>query len=400
MTASPFDSQTRWLLPEGIDEFLPEQAERIETLRRDLLDLFHLWGYELVIPPLVEYIEALLVGAGTDLDLETFKLIDQVSGRLLGIRADMTPQVARIDAHRIRREAPTRLCYLDTVLHTRQDSFARSRTPLQLGVELYGHAGLESDIEILKLMVETLRLTGVQNFQLDLGHVGIFRELAREAGLSPDQEGMLFTALQRKSRPEIEEYLATTTVATKYRHMLVALVELNGGAEVLDEAKVALKQAGAPVQQALEHLHRLHYSAHFKLSPAPLHYDLAELRGYRYQSGVVFAAFAPGHGQEIARGGRYDEIGRLFGRPRPATGFSADLKTLMMLSSDSGASTASPGVVAPWSECEALQRFIRELRRSGTRVINELPGQAGQMRELGCDRRIVKQDGVWTIVAL
>ena len=181
-----WDAGERWLLPEGVDEYLPQQAERLESLRRDLLNLFHSWGYELVIPPLIEYLESLLVGAGHDLDLETFKLIDQSTGRLMGVRADMTPQVARIDAHRLLREAPSRLCYLDTVLLTRQDGFARSRTPLQLGAELYGHAGIESDIEMLRLMAETLRVTGLDDFYLDLGHVAVFRTLARQAQLDAE----------------------------------------------------------------------------------------------------------------------------------------------------------------------------------------------------------------------
>jgi ATP phosphoribosyltransferase regulatory subunit len=392
-----WDAGERWLLPEGVDEYLPQQAERLEALRRELLNLFHSWGYELVIPPLIEYLESLLVGAGHELDLETFKLIDQSTGRLMGVRADMTPQVARIDAHRLRREAPTRLCYLDTVLLTRQDGFARSRTPLQLGAELYGHAGIESDIEMLRLMTETLRVTGLQEFYLDLGHVAIFRSLARQAQLNNEQEQVLFDALQRKAKPEIEEFLGSINIDNELRRMLVSLVELNGNYTVLDEAQSMLAKAGKDVQQALENLQRIARMARSQLSRVPIHFDLAELRGYRYQSGVVFAAFAPGHGQEIARGGRYDEIGRLFGRPRPATGFSSDLKTLMALSPP--VSYAPRAIFAPASECEALQRTIKQLRQQGERIIGELPGQSGTICDQGCDRRLEKKGSEWVVVA-
>ena len=398
LSENRWDAGERWLLPEGVDEYLPYQAERLETLRRDLLNLFHSWGYELVIPPLIEYLESLLVGAGHELEIETFKLIDQSTGRLMGVRADMTPQVARIDAHRLLREAPSRLCYLDTVLLTRQDGFARSRTPLQLGAELYGHAGIESDIEMLRLMVETLRVTGLDEFYLDLGHVAVFRALARKAQLDAAQEQALFDALQRKAKSQIEEYLDTINIDASYKRMLVSLVELNGDAGVLDEARSQLAAAGDEVMQALESLQRIARVARSQLTRVPIHFDLAELRGYRYQSGVVFAAFAPGHGQEIARGGRYDEIGRLFGRPRPATGFSSDLKTLMALSPP--VSYAPRAIFAPASECEVLQRTIRELREQGECVISELPGQPGDISELGCDRRLQKLKGQWRVVEI
>ena len=396
MADSRPDVTNRWLLPEGVDEFLPEQAEALEQLRRDLLDLFHAWGYELVMPPLIEYLESLQVGIGHDLDIETFKLIDQYTGRLMGVRADMTPQVARIDAHRLNREGPVRLCYMDTVLHTRQYGFAHSRTPIQLGAELYGHAGIESDIEMLRLMVEMLKVTGVNRLHIDLGHVGIFRSLARSAQLNDEQEAFLFDALQRKDRPEIESYLAQLDVDRKCRRYLVSLVELNGDHTVLDEAESCLAGAGADIDSALENLRRVERSARSQLPLMPLYFDLAELRGYRYQSGVVFAAFVPGHGHEVARGGRYDEIGRLFGRTRPATGFSSDLLTLLSLRGTRA--TGYSAIAAPASECEALQRFVRQLRGTGERVISELPGQNGDMRQTGCDRRIEKRDGQWVVV--
>ena len=388
------DVTNRWLLPEGVDEFLPEQAEQLELLRRDLLDLFHAWGYELVMPPLIEYLESLLVGIGHDLDIETFKLIDQSTGRLMGVRADMTPQVARMDAHCLNREGPVRLCYMDTVLHTRQYGFARSRTPIQLGAELYGHAGIESDIEMLRLMVEVLKVTGVNKLHIDLGHVGIFRALARRARLDAEQEAFLFDALQRKAKPEIEEYLAGLDVDKKMQGYLVCLVELNGDHTVLDEAESCLAGAGPEIDSALENLRRVVRSARSQLPLTPLYFDLAELRGYHYQSGVVFAAFVPGQGQEVARGGRYDEIGRHFGRARPATGFSSDLRTLLALRPETG--YRPDAIAAPATECEALQRFVRQLRSQGERVIAELPGQSGGMQQ--CDRRIEKRDGQWVVV--
>ncbi len=391
-----------WLLPEGIDEFLPPQAERLERLRRSLLDLYSSWGYEYVIPPMVEYLESLLVGTGTEVELETFKLIDQKSGRLLGIHADMTPQVARIDAHRLNREGPTRLCYLDAVLHTRQDGFSRGRCPLQVGSELYGHAGIESDAEIIHLMVETLRQAGLDEIHIDLGHVGIFRALARRADLTNSQEALLFDALQRKAKPEIEELLVDVCDDADARTMLLALVDLNGGAEVLAEARNVLQAAGDEVLQAIDTLQQIADYATQRMGDISLYFDLAELRGYRYQTGVVFAAFVPGHGQEVARGGRYDDIGSVFGRSRPATGFSSDLKTLMMLS-DAVLSRPSAIVAYPCDNSEqraALQRFIEALREEGERVIEFLPGQSADMSDSGCDRKIIKINGQWQVVDL
>ena len=391
-----------WLLPEGIDEFLPPQAERLERLRRSLLDLYSSWGYEYVIPPMVEYLESLLVGTGTELELETFKLIDQKSGRLLGVHADMTPQVARIDAHRLNREGPTRLCYLDAVLHTRQDGFSRGRCPLQIGAELYGHAGIESDAEVIHLMVETLRLAGLDEIHIDLGHVGIFRTLAQYAGLTTEQEALLFDALQRKAKPEIEELLVGICNDADARTMLLALVDLNGGAEVLDEARSVLKSAGDEVIAAIDKLGQIADFAGQRMGDISLHFDLAELRGYRYQTGVVFAAFVPGHGQEVARGGRYDDIGSVFGRSRPATGFSSDLKTLMLLR-DAAISRPSAIIAYPRGNNEqraGLQAFIGNLRDEGERVIEFLPEQQDDVSEMGCDRKIVEISGQWQVVDL
>jgi ATP phosphoribosyltransferase regulatory subunit len=387
----------RWLLPEGIEEVLPAQARIIEGLRREILDTFCAWGYHLVIPPFIEYLESLLTGTGSDLDLQTFKLTDQLTGRLLGIRADMTPQVARMDAHQLRQAAPTRLCYLGTVLHTRADGFAGSRSPLQIGAEIFGHAGVESDVEILELMWRTLELAGVRDIYLDLGHVGIFRGLARQAGLIPDQETALFDALQRKAIPEITAMVDGFRVAPQVAGMLVALADLSGD-DALARARTVLAEAAPPILEALNHLSRTAEQLRRFLPQVPVHFDLAELRGYHYKTGVVFAAFVPGSGQEVARGGRYDDIGKVFGRARPAVGFSTDLKTLLRLGDGlERRYNDRPAVAAPWDEDPALQRRVAELRGAGRRVVVLLPGQAGDAAAMGCDEVIRLRDGRWVV---
>jgi ATP phosphoribosyltransferase regulatory subunit len=386
----------QWLLPEGIEEILPPHAWRLECASRELLDLYASWGYELIIPPFIEYLESLLTGTGHDLDLQTFKLTDQLNGRTLGVRADMTPQAARIDAHPLQRETPSRLCYLGTVLHTRPDGFAGTRCPMQLGAELFGHGGIESDVEILSLVLETLALMGITDVHMDLGHVGIFRGLAREAGLDERVENDLFDALQRKAVPEIEELLAAAVPDAAHRRRLASLAELNGGWEVLDAARTRLAGAGAGVMAALDNLCTIAATMKQRAGEASVFFDLAELRAYNYQSGMVFAMFVPGRGQEIARGGRYDAIGQVFGRARPATGFSADLRTLMDLSTrDFGA----PGgaILAPADDDPSLLAAVRELRAGGERVIFALPGQTGGPVEMGCDRVLEREHEAWRI---
>ncbi len=389
-------NKKRWLLPEGVEELLPEPAWQLETLGRELLDLYRSWGYELVIPPFIEYLDSLLTGSGSDLDLQTFKLIDQMSGHLLGLRADMTPQVARIDAHRLPREAPSRLCYLGTVLHTLPAGFSASRSPMQVGAELFGHSGPESDVEILQLMLATLALTGIDAVYVDLGHVGIYRGLARDAGLDADQEAFLFDALQRKAIPEIEEFLAGLDLSTELRQRLAALALLNGDGEVLQQARTRLQGCGKAAAEALDNLLVIADLAGRRLPGVPLHFDLAELRGYQYQTGVVFAAFVADRGQEIARGGRYDEIGSVFGRARPATGFSTDLRTLMQLGQRSRPAPADR-VLAPAEDNEALRDTVRALRAEGVAVVQQLPGQAGTFAEMGCDR-ILRWNGTGWLV--
>ncbi len=368
-------NEERWRLPDGIDEVLPPEAARVEALRRELLDLYASWGYELVIPPFIDYLDSLLTGTGSDLDLKTFKLTDQVSGRLLGVRADMTPQVARIDAHRLRHEAPTRLCYLGTVLHTRSDGFAGTRSPLQIGAEIFGHDGVESDVEILRLFVATLETAGIDTAYLDLGHVGIFRALARQAGLDRRQEMALFDALQRKAIPEIRDLIDQAGVAAGVGDMLLGLPELNGD-DALHCAAEVLAGADLPVRAALERLRRVAEETARWLPALSVHFDLAELRGYNYKTGIVFAAFVPGWGLEIGRGGRYDNIGHVFGRQRPAVGFSTDVKRLIAQGPQPEIAAPEPQVMAPWSSDPALQAVVARLRRAGRRVIQRLPGSA------------------------
>jgi len=388
-----------WLLPEGIDELLPAQARSLESLRRTLLDCYTSWGYQLVMTPFIEFLESLLTGTGRDLDLQTFKLTDQLSGRQLGVRADITPQAARIDAHRLRHTAPTRLCYIGSVLRTRADGFSGSRSPLQIGAELYGHAGVESDVEIVHLMMETLRIAGLKDVYLDLGHVGIYRALAQAAGLSQRQEADLFEALQRKASAEIETLVDGFGLDAAMRRMLLALAELNGDAEVLVRARDVLAAAPPAVAAAIDYVEAVAARLRQYLPDLPVHFDLAELRAYRYQTGVVFAAFVPGEGQEVARGGRYDKIGEVFGRARPATGFSADLKTLMRLGSQAAKPLAG-AVLAPSDIDAGLQAKIAELRAAGTVVIPALPGQSGSAAEMGCTYQLQKQAGGWEILPL
>ena len=383
----------RWVLPEYIEDILPSQALGIEGLRRRILDLFRGHGYELVMPPMLEYLESLLTGTGHDLDLRTFKLVDQLSGRLLGLRADITPQVARIDAHLLNREGVTRLCYAGSVAHAQPSGLNRTREPLQIGAEIYGHAGVESDVEIQTLMVSALLIAGVQDPYLDLGHVGVFRSLMRRGAIAADLESELFRALQSKDIPTLRELVAPLDVPL--RDALLLLPELYGDAAILHDARQRLPDF-PEIGRALTDMETI---AAQLSRVVPVHcFDLAELRGYHYHSGVVFAAYTKGHPSAIALGGRYDEVGQAFGRARPATGFSLDLRELAALAPPVAA--ASP-ILAPHApEDELLQRKVDALRAQGEVVIVDLPGHAATRAELGCDRRLVKRARDWQIEAL
>ena len=387
-----------WILPQGIEEALPDQAARLECLRRNLLDLYASWGYEMVMPPFIDHMESLLTGTGHDLDLQTFKLVDQVSGRTLGIRADMTPQVARIDAHQLKRDVPTRLCYIGTVLRTRSDSFGSSRSPLQVGAELYGHAGVESDVEILDLMLKTFEVAGVNDIYLDLGNVDVYKNLAKQAGLTEQDEICLFELLQQKAVTEIRQLVAGLGIDASVATMITQLAELNGDISTINRARELLKLAGPDVLSAIDYLEQVaqHVSRHnnnFRLN-----IDLAELHGYHYHTGVVFGAFVPQLGQEIARGGRYDDIGKIFGRARAATGFSTDLKQLTGLSS---CDIQTPQkILAPADEDQDLQVKIDKLRVEGYCVCRMLPGQVEDAAAMGCNQKLEQINGQWKLVPI
>ena len=375
----------RWLLPESIEDILPLEARRIERLRRALLDEFVLHGYEQVMPPLLEYVESLLTGSGHDMDLRTFKLVDQLSGRTMGIRADITPQVARIDAHLLNRKGVARLCYCGSVLHTLPSGLTATREPLQIGAELYGHAGIEADTEVVRLLAQALEIAGVKTSRIDLGHVGVFRALSARGGLEAELEQELFAVLQAKDMPDLRELVMN--VAEPVRSALLALPECYGSMEALQRA-LKLLPGDVEIVQAVQDLEKLAA----ELVDLPVSFDLADLRGYHYHSGVAFAAYCTGHPGAIALGGRYDKVGKAFGRGRPATGFSMDLRELSQLAEEPALPRA---ILAPAGGDSGLRKAVAELRAGGNVVIEALPGHEGTWGEVGCDRRLVLRSGKW-----
>jgi ATP phosphoribosyltransferase regulatory subunit len=381
----------RWVLPDHIQDALPSDAHRLESLRRRLLDAFRLRGYQLVMPPLLEYLDSLTTGAGKDLELRTFKLVDQLSGRSMGVRADMTPQVTRIDAHLLNRRGVSRLCYCGSVLHTLPSTLTGTREPLQLGAELYGHAGIEADVEILRLLAEVLRLAEVPASRIDIGHVGLFHALAARAGLVPGREEELFDLLQAKDVPELRRMLAD--VSEPARSALLALPELSGGPEVLAEAAARLPQ-DAEIAGPLAELRQLADA----LGDLPVSFDLADLRGYHYHSGIVFAAYGAESPAALALGGRYDRVGQAFGRARPATGFSLDLRELAWHLPTPAAPAGA--VLAPPDDDAGLTSEVSALRARGEIVMVALPGHEGTWNEAGCDRQLVKRGDRWAVVPL
>lgn len=380
----------RWLLPESIEDVLPAEACRIEAMRRAVLDEFALHGYELVMPPLLEYVESLLTGSGRDMDLRTFKLVDQLSGRTMGVRADITPQVARIDAHLLNRRGVARLCYCGSVLHALPSGLIATREPLQIGAELYGHAGIEADAEVIRLLARALGLAGVAATRIDLGHVGVFRALAARGGLEAGLELELFAVMQAKDLPALRELVGG--VPEPVRSALLALPECYGGLEALERV-LELNRGDGEIAQAVGDLRRLAS----KLADLPVSFDLADLRGYHYHSGVVFAAYCEDHPGAIALGGRYDEVGKAFGRGRPATGFSMDLRVLARLAAANG---QPRGILAPASGEAALREAIGALRAKGEIVVEMLPGHEDSWREAGCDRQLVLRGGRWQVEAI
>jgi ATP phosphoribosyltransferase regulatory subunit len=388
----------RWLLPDGIEEVLPPQAAQIEASRRQVLDMFEAWGYEYVVTPHIEFLESLLTGAGQKLDLRTFKVTDPQSGQLMGFRADITPQVARMDAHSLRREGPSRLCYAGSVVHARPRSLSRSRSPIQLGAELFGDASPAADIEVISLMLATLEQAEIADIHMDLGHVGVYRGLARAAQLSTEQEAHIFDALQRKAIDEVA--LLTEHLPDDLAAMLNNLSHLCGGREVLEQAKTVLAAAPESVLAALDQLIVIADALILRYPHLPFYFDLGELRGYHYHTGVVFAAFVPSVGQSIAQGGRYDDIGAVFGRARPATGFSTDLKTLVNLGPRQAAALTR-GIWAPEGAQADLWQAICDLRKDGQRVVQALPGQSvSAAAQANCDRQLLQNSSGWQVQPL
>ena len=384
-------SADRWLLPDGIEEVLPPQARRIEQLRRRLLDLLDNWGYDLVIPPALEYLDSLLTGVGKDLDLRTFKVIDQLSGRLMGLSADTTPQVARIDAHSLAPEGTSRLAYCRTVFHAKAGSLLASRTPTQIGAEIYGEAGQSADVEIISLMLALMEAAGMDQAHLDLGNVGVFRVLAEKAGLGKDQQAELSDLLKLKCASDLEAWVAREVKQTQLAEAFVLLTRLQGDYKLLGAAIARMIELVPETAAELQHIQQVAERVSARFPQVPMYFDLTELRGYNYHTGLLFAVYVPGYGDPIAQGGRYDETGAVFGRARPATGFSADLKVLARFGTF--LTEEKQTIVAPDADDEALWAEISALRAAGKRVVIAADQDAVQ-----ADLYLKKQDGQWQLV--
>lgn len=383
----------RWLLPEDIADVLPAEARKVETLRRAILDLYQSYGYELVTPPLLEFLDSLLTGTGADLNLQTFKLVDQLSGRTLGLRADITPQVARIDAHLLNRKGVTRLCYAGSVAHARTPVGSSAREELQLGAEIYGCATWEADFEAISVLLKTLNLAGLNRVYLDLSHAGVLEGILDGQNLGKDDIAAMYGLLQSKDSPRLAQW--AQCLPAKTAEALIALTELNGPCtQVLTRAKSALPKHQC-IDNALAQLDKLAIAAAAFSQDVELSIDLADLRGYQYHSGVMFAAYVDKLPQPIARGGRYDHVGQAFGRSRPATGFSLDLLTLANLAP---ATQRKSAIMAPWSADPVLSKAITELRNAGEVVIEVMPGDTVETAEYICDRELLKQANAWNVV--
>jgi ATP phosphoribosyltransferase regulatory subunit len=382
----------RWLLPDGIDEILPPQARRIEQLRRHLLDYLDNCGYDFVIPPALEYLDSLLTGTGKDLDLRTFKVTDQLSGRLMGLSADTTPQVARIDAHSLAPEGTSRLSYCRTVFHTRPASLLASRTPTQIGAELYGVAGTSADVEIISVMLSLLSEAGIEGVHLDLGNVGVFRALADSAGLSDEQQSELFDLLKLKCQTDTLAWVERELSDSRLTEAFSLVASMQGSASALTDKFARLADLVPVAAQQLSDMTQAIEALMQRFPQVSITCDLTELRGYDYHTGLVFAAYVPGYGDAVAQGGRYDETGADFGRARPATGFSADLKVLAALGQRQF--EAKETVAAPASDDPSLWQAITDLRTKGYRVVTEANGDVA-----GASQRLQQNDGQWILVS-
>ncbi|MFK7997838.1 MAG: ATP phosphoribosyltransferase regulatory subunit [Granulosicoccus sp.] len=397
----------RWQLPDGVNELLPDDAWRVETLRRQIIDNAYRWGYELVMPPMIEYLDSLLTGTGEMLDLQTFKIIDQHNGRSLGVRADMTPQVARMDAHALRSDLPNRFFYTGSVLRARADGAGSSRTPLQFGAELFGHSGPESDAEIIQLMLDNVMRAGLQlpDLLLDMGHVGVYRALIEDAKLPTALEKQLFQSLLRGSRPEVMALLREQEDVPSIDQLRInidVLMKLSGNCDdVLLKARQQLGASCASVQSALDNLESVVKNVTVAHPSVRIHVDLAELRGFSYHTGILFTLYDESGG-ELARGGRYDAIGEAFGQARPATGFSGDLIQLSLAQRPitNPLEAASSGIWVDSDKDAELSQIIRDLRSGGDRVVLALPGSSLNAAACHCDRQLVRRDGHWVVEAL
>ncbi len=382
----------RWLLPDGIEEILPPQAQRVEYLRRHLIDVLDNWGYDFVMPPALEYLESLLTGAGKNLDLRTFKVTDQLSGRMMGLSADATPQVARIDAHSLAPEGVSRLCYCRTVFHTKAQSLLASRTPTQIGAELFGADNIEADIEIISLMLHALNAAEIQQIHLDIGHVGVFNALVKEADLNAQQQAKLFELLKLKCRADIKKWAEENIQSEDIKQALHLFVRQQGNVADLCDTFKSLATLIPTAAQAVQDVQKVVEQINQRFPNVPVNIDLTELRGYNYHSGLVFAAYIPGFGDAIAKGGRYNDTGAAFGRDRAATGFSADLKVLARFG-EFGVNKKQTWL-APHDTDPALWAEVDKLRASGQRVITDLNGQTNQT----VDGYLKQINGQWQLV--
>ena len=384
-----------WLLPEGVDESLPYEAAGIESLRRLMLDNFSRWGYQLVIPPIIEYVDSLLAGGAEDLDLQTFKVVDRVTGRLIGLRADMTPQLTRIDTHRMPTKSPQRLCYAGPVAHTFSEKFAGSRNPLQIGAELFGHSGVESDAEIITLLVNSLLIANIRSLTLEVTHIGIFRGISSAASFTHEFEDQVLEALVKKDRTSLTEMLEGEGVDSVVMTNLLLLIDLNGDLDIINEARKKFSSLPESVSEAIEELAALCDLLKQFIPEVELHVDLAELRGYRYHSGIMFAAYVPEMGRSIAWGGRYDGVQKQLGRDRGATGFSTDLRILeQFLEKDERLETV---VIAPSGNDKKLLAAMGMYRKEGYTVIQSLPGQSDEWNQLSIEFRLVLKNDDWIL---
>ncbi len=387
----------RWLLPVGVEETLPAEAAQIESLRRKVLDLLDTWGYELVMPPLMEFLDSLLTGVGHGLEIETFKLTDQISGRMMGVRADMTPQVARIDAHYLRSNDPRRLCYLGPVLRTRPDCLGCSRVPLQLGAELFGVKSSEADVEIVELLVETLHNIGLNKLHIDLGHMGVFQGLCRAENLDESTQDKLSLAIGSRSRDDVAQLCESLGLSSQATNLFVLLTSCSGDVDSLPEVAAKFASASDDVSLAFENLAKISSSLKKKLAGSRLYFDLAALKGKSYHNGLVFSVYMPGSGRAIASGGRYDDIGIAFGRARPATGFSLDLRTISSYVDESKQETKT--IYAIYEDDPQLLEAVRQLRASGQRVIFSYDSSENDTSVKSTENapQLVRKSGKWVV---